>query len=284
MKIAGIGDNVIDRYLNYGVIFPGGNAVNVAAHAAKLGAEAAYIGSIGADREGSIIKKALESLGVDLSQCIFEPGTTTKRCDVNVYHGEREYLGMDTGKNWAHILSIRPQDVEYLKDFHVIHTSCNAKIHKELYKLKDLKAMVTFDFSEKEKYRTRGFLSSVCPFLELGQFSCDGTEEKEIKRLLCLAHDLGCRNVIATMGGKGQIFFNGDEFTAGRACYVEALDTMGAGDSFLAALLVSLLGNGWKKGRRIPGDVVKKGLREASEYSAANCMSEGGFGFKNTLS
>ena len=28
MKIAGIGDNVIDRYMNMGIMFPGGNAVN----------------------------------------------------------------------------------------------------------------------------------------------------------------------------------------------------------------------------------------------------------------
>lgn len=78
MKIAGIGDNVIDRYMNMGIMFPGGNAVNVAAHAALLGAEAAYVGSIGADREGKILKNALESLGVDLSQCIFDPEATTK--------------------------------------------------------------------------------------------------------------------------------------------------------------------------------------------------------------
>ena len=59
MKIAGIGDNVIDRYMNMGVMFPGGNAVNVAAHASRLGAVAAYVGSIGADREGRIIRDAL---------------------------------------------------------------------------------------------------------------------------------------------------------------------------------------------------------------------------------
>ena len=84
MKIAGIGDNVIDRFMNMGILFPGGYAVNVAAHAALLGAEAAYVGSIGADREGKILKNALESLGVDLSQCIFDPEATTKKCDVNV--------------------------------------------------------------------------------------------------------------------------------------------------------------------------------------------------------
>ena len=70
MKIAGIGDNVIDRYMNMGVMFPGGNAVNVAAHASRLGAVAAYVGSIGADREGRIIRDALTALNVDLSQCM----------------------------------------------------------------------------------------------------------------------------------------------------------------------------------------------------------------------
>ncbi len=47
VKIAAIGDNVIDRYLNKDVMYPGGNAVNVAAHASMLGAQAAYIGEIG---------------------------------------------------------------------------------------------------------------------------------------------------------------------------------------------------------------------------------------------
>ena len=111
MKIAGIGDNVIDRYMNMGIMFPGGNAVNVAAHAALLGAEAAYVGSIGADREGKILKNALESLGVDLSQCIFDPEATTKKCDVNVIDGERHYIGCDLGTKWAHTTTIRTEDV-----------------------------------------------------------------------------------------------------------------------------------------------------------------------------
>ena len=39
MKIAAIGDNVIDRYLNKDVMYPGGNAVNVAAHASMRSEE-----------------------------------------------------------------------------------------------------------------------------------------------------------------------------------------------------------------------------------------------------
>ena len=280
MKIAGIGDNVVDRYRNLGVMFPGGNAVNVAAHAAMLGADAAYVGSIGADREGQIIKNALESLGVDLSQCIFEADSTTKKCDVNIYENEREFLGIDIGAKWAHTTNITESDLEYLKDFEVIHTSCNAKLHEEIYKLDELEGMVTFDFSVKDKYRTEEFLKMTCPYLELGQFSCDHMQEEEIKDFLRMVHGHGCKNVLATMGSRGSLFYNGTFFVKGEVDYVVAVDTLGAGDSFLAALMVSLVEGGWKKGDVLKEEQIVNALDFAAKYSSKNCLVEGGFGFK----
>ena len=47
MKLIALGDNVIDAYRNTGEHFPGGNAVNVAVHAARLGAQAEYLGAFG---------------------------------------------------------------------------------------------------------------------------------------------------------------------------------------------------------------------------------------------
>lgn len=48
-------------------------------------------------------------------------------------------------------------------------------------------------------------------------------------------------------------FYNGSEFIKGKVYFVEPVDTMGAGDSYLAALIVSLLKKGWKKGRCFAG-------------------------------
>lgn len=283
MKIAGIGDNVIDRYRNMGIMFPGGNAVNVSAHASRLGAEAAYVGSIGADREGCIIRDALEHLHVDLSQCIFDMDSTTKKCDVNVYDGERDYIGADEGKKWAHTTQIRDSDVEYLRHFDIVHTSCNAKLHNDIHKFKDLQTMVSFDFSVKEKYRTHEFLELTCPYLELGQFSCEHMEAEAIRELMKKVYNHGCRNVVATMGGRGQLFYNGEFFVEGKAHYVNALDTMGAGDSFLAAVIVSLLKQGWKKGMTLTEYMIRHALKEGASYSAENCLHEGGFGFGNLI-
>ena len=41
VKVLGIGDNVVDKYLNLGLMFPGGNALNVAVFAHRYGADAA---------------------------------------------------------------------------------------------------------------------------------------------------------------------------------------------------------------------------------------------------
>lgn len=59
MKLIALGDNVIDYYHNTQECFPGGNAVNVAVHAARLGAQAEYLGSLGDDKMAHIVEKAL---------------------------------------------------------------------------------------------------------------------------------------------------------------------------------------------------------------------------------
>ena len=52
LKVLGIGDNVCDKYLHTAVIYPGGNALNIAVFARELGHESAYLGTFGDDEVG----------------------------------------------------------------------------------------------------------------------------------------------------------------------------------------------------------------------------------------
>lgn len=83
MKLIALGDNVIDYYHNTQECFPGGNAVNVAVHAARLGAQAEYLGSLGDDDMAHIVEKALRENGVDISHCPVLQGRTTKVCSYD---------------------------------------------------------------------------------------------------------------------------------------------------------------------------------------------------------
>jgi fructoselysine 6-kinase len=62
VRICGVGDNVVDRYLELGLMFPGGNALNVAVFAKRAGAEAAYLGITGNDVLGEIVRRQLQRL------------------------------------------------------------------------------------------------------------------------------------------------------------------------------------------------------------------------------
>ena len=283
MKIAGIGDNVIDRYLNKGVMYPGGNAVNVAAHAARLGADAAYLGVLGDDLGGAIISDALTALHVDLSHAPVCAGATTKTCDMNVFDGERQEVGYDTGSAWAHKDAITQEDIAYLQDFDAVFTSVNAKLQDDVHMLRDCSGVVVYDFSVKEKYRTPAYFDLVCPVTTLGLFSCSGVADADVRALLQRAHDAGCRYTLATRGMAGPMLFDGASWYTGTVKHVDALDTMGAGDSYITAFVVKCLELGWSRDRALDAETISTAMAFAADYSAQNCMRAGGFGFEHPL-
>ena len=74
IKVLGIGDNVCDKYLHIKTIYPGGNALNIAVFGKFLGAEAAYLGTLGDDEVGQHVYSVVRELGIDLSHCRMEEG------------------------------------------------------------------------------------------------------------------------------------------------------------------------------------------------------------------
>ena len=65
MKLLGLGDNVCDLYLHTGMMYPGGQALNVAVNAVKLGAAAGFLGVFGTDTLARYVQKILTVEGVE---------------------------------------------------------------------------------------------------------------------------------------------------------------------------------------------------------------------------
>ena len=64
MKLIAVGDNVTDCYLDEGIYYPGGNAVNVAVDCKRDGAEKVnYIGVFGNDDRADYIRACMEEEG-----------------------------------------------------------------------------------------------------------------------------------------------------------------------------------------------------------------------------
>ena len=216
MKLIALGDNVIDYYHNTQECFPGGNAVNVAVHAARLGAQAEYLGSLGDDKMAHIVEKALRENGVDISHCPVLQGRTTKVCSYDVVNGERSFIEVITGESWTGPLQIGAQELDELKTADLIVSSCNAKMPEQMAAVQALPAVFAYDFGEKEKYRTDAYYDEVChgdAFLQAdgqGCFCGIVCAAASSRRGACSGHNGRSRtNVVCTRENRGKDYPNG---------------------------------------------------------------------------
>lgn len=284
MKMIALGDNVIDYYCNTGECFPGGNAVNVAVHGAKQGVDSEYMGNLGTDAYAEVIIKALDAFHVDHSHCPVLSGKTTKVCNYEVKDGERSYVNVVTGSDWAGPIKLRKEDLEHLSGADLIVCSCNAKMPEQMIEVEALPPVFAYDFGEKEKYRTEEYYDQVCGNIDLAMFSCEPMEEEAFREFCRPLHGRGVVHVLATIGAEGQLLSAGGRIIKGGVQKVVPSDTMGAGDSFLTAFLNTLMGMGWRKNRLMPEKALRAALQAGQRASAENCMRQGGFGVKAEVS
>lgn len=278
MKVIGFGDNVADVYLHTRTRYPGGNSVNFAVYAKQLGIPSAYLGAFGNDEIAAFIRQELTSIGIDLSRCLQREGENGY-AEVNLVDGDRVFVGGNKGGISTQLPPVLSKDdLTYMKDFALIHSGCYANVESELPKLRRLDALVAYDFSEESKFRTDDYLGRVCPHIDFALFSGGHLTEEEITQLASRVRAYGVDAILVTRGSRGPLFFCGGETYAGTVEYVEPVDTMGAGDSYLTAFLIHLVQSGWKKNQLPSREAILSGLQKAASFSAKTCLIDGAFG------
>jgi len=272
MKIIGVGDNVVDCYLDQGLYYPGGNAVNVAVNCRRDGAEpVAYLGVFGDDGAAEHIKACLEEEGVSFgrSRQVYarsgHPGVSLAP------DGDRVFVGgpRDTAQ---HILRIRltESDLEYIGTFDCCHTSCFSGIEPELANLA-ARCPVSFDFSTQT---TDDYIKAVAPHVRFAFFSGASLTEDRLASMISLCHGCGAEIVGITLGERGAVFSRrGKRYIQPIKPAASVVDTMGAGDSFIAGFLTRFHDTADMRGS----------LDYAAERAALTCSFFGGFGHPHPL-
>ena len=85
------------------------------------------------------------------------------------------------------------------------------------------------------------------PHVNVAFFSDDASDEESLKARILEIAALGPQIVVATRGGKGSLAYDGESFYPGQIVPCSVVDTMGAGDSFIAGFLMA-----WLKKESIP--------------------------------
>ena len=178
MRVLGIGDNVCDKYLHMGMMYPGGQAMNVAVYCAIEGEKAGYIGVFGNDEVAEHIIKVLNEIGLDIERCRYLEGENGY-AEVDVIDGERVFLGSNKGGVMNdHPIVLDDDDLKYISGYDIVHTSNNSYVIDELPKLKKIGAIVSYDFSHT--WQDKDILKSVCPYIDFAFLSASGQKEDEI--------------------------------------------------------------------------------------------------------
>ncbi|WP_214413198.1 PfkB family carbohydrate kinase [Sphaerisporangium fuscum] len=282
MRVLGFGDNIVDRFVDRGIEYPGGNSVNVPVYARRLGLEAAYLGVFGDDDLGRFLASSIAAQGVEVDRCVVrggESGVSFLRVD----DGDRVFLGWNGGGvTVAEPLTLDDELLRYVSSFDLVHSSVYSGSESELPKLAALGTLVSFDLSSEDDYRAPAYLDRICPHADLVLLSCSHLDEIATHALLTDVVGRGARLALATRGVEGAMAYDGRVTAATTAKAVEDpdgfVDTMGCGDAFLAGFAVSLLRGGWSKAAPLELETIELALRDGAESAYRQCFVEGAFG------
>ncbi|KPV57989.1 hypothetical protein QJ48_19065 [Paenibacillus sp. A3] len=267
MKLIGVGDNVVDFFMDRGEMFPGGNALNVAVLSKRCGAEqCAYMGIIGNDEAGDHVLRSLRAEGIDVSRIRRAYGPNGLAVVALDEQGDRRFVRSNKGGvQKSMTLRFTEEDLAYLGQFDVLHTSVYSYVERDLPLLSGY-ADLSFDFSTK---RDPDYLRNVCPNLKYAFFSGSDLTEAECGKLIADVHAYGTSVVGVTRGGHGAMFSSGGRLYKQAIAEANVVDTLGAGDSFIAAFLTAY-GSGAE---------MQEALRFAAEAAARTCAHYGAFGY-----
>ncbi|MEH7108960.1 fructoselysine 6-kinase [Bacillus sp. JJ1764] len=266
VKVIGIGDNVVDKYVHIKTMYPGGNALNFSVFAKKLGADSAFIGTFGDDREAEHVENVLKELHIDISRCRHFSGENGC-ARVTLEDGDRVFLGSnDGGVTREHLLELTNEDMEYLQDCLLVHTGLYSHTGHLLEQLNSLQVPLSFDFSDDFQQEQ---IDQYIHFVDFAFFSCSHLSEQETKEFLKSNFSKNGQILIATRGSDRTVAYDGKEYYYQSPEYVKPVDTMGAGDSFITAFLLHY----------IQHPDIAQAMKEAAVFAANSCLVEGSFGF-----
>lgn len=275
VSVVGFGDNVVDIYTHSNKQYPGGNCVNFAVYAKMFGAKrSAYMGYFGTDVNADHVIEALHNEKIETVKCKKISGENGySRCKLE--NGDRVFLDYNEGGvRSRHIYELDEFDIEYLKQFDLVHCGNYCYMESQLPKIKEANIPLSFDFSEDS---TEEYYMQIAPLVTYAFCSYDGTDE-EVKKHLKKVSDLGPEIVCASRGAKGCMLYCNGKYYEQKAVPIEkVVDTMGAGDSLITTFMVGYT-DARKKGIS-QDEAIVSSIAEAAKFAAEICQIDGAFGY-----
>ena len=261
---------------------PGGAPANVAVAAARLGADAAFIGKVGRDYYGDFLRATLTENGVDISDMLVDNDAPTTLAVVSVSEtGERSFSFYR--RNCADtLLSSEEISTELLGNTRFLHfgsvslTDDPARTATlfAAQKAKELGAVVTYDpnyranlWNSEEEAVER--MKSVLGFVDILKISDEelplltGTDDP-VEGTRQLSDTYGISLILLTLGPDGAFYRRGEETGKAEGFKVKVADTNGAGDTFFGSFLSRMITLGVYRPEQLTSEQLYESVRTAN--------------------
>jgi len=249
------------RCLDVGI---GGSESNLAIGVTRLGGTAAWIGRLGDDEFGYLVRSTLAGEGVDVGRVVLDPAAPTglmvKARRTATSTTVRYYRSGSAGSR------LRAEDVapELVRGARVLHVSAitpalsvsaRAAVHAAVDEAVAAGVPVSFDLNYRRalwppedaaaEMRTLVKQATVVFAAEdEARLLVDATEPGDLARGIAA---LGPSEAVVKLGSRGAVAFAGDRLVEAPRYEVTLVDPVGAGDAFAAGYLTELLA-----GRDVP--------------------------------
>jgi fructoselysine 6-kinase len=234
-SIIAIGIALVDIYPQQMKMYPGGNEYNISCFAKELGAQSSFMGVFAPDKAGLLLENILVKRGINVSHCRHAHGFSNYAL-VELRNGNRVFTDWSrNGVTDMNPISFTPEDLDFIRGHDVACVSYASRLnYKDFHQLYEAGIDLCYDFSDSFSLEV---IEQICPLIRFGFFSCDHLDQTQIILLMERAVNLGCKVAVATRGKLGSMAWDGNELFSQPAIKVPVVDTMGAGDSFIAAFL-----------------------------------------------
>lgn len=223
----------------------GGKGQNQAIQIGRLGCDITMIGAVGDDPEGKILLEGLKEDGVDPDSIFIKKGSTGT-ASIYVDKKGQNNIVVFPGANFEITVEDIEKNSDLIKsaDIVVLQNEIPLEVNYKVIELCNNEDTITvYNPAPANKNFKKEYLGMVDYFLpneteiEIILDREIGEDYEEIARE---ALELGCKNVIITLGKTGSLLVNKEKTHLEPAKVVKAVDTTAAGDSYIGGFVAGL--------------------------------------------
>lgn len=233
----------------------GGAPMNVALHLHNIGLDTTFVGRIGDDNDGQKLSHFLSEFGLSTKFLQVDPELETSKVLVNLDDASNASYEICSDVAWDNI-ELTPSLLKQGEQSDIIvYGSLASRSENSANTIKDLldsskKALKVMDINLRPPFDTKETIEPLLLRADIAKMNSDeikivaswygyhGEDEREM--IIWFSETFSCPTICITKGEDGATLYSEGKFYDHKGFKIVAVDSVGAGDAFLAGLISSM--------------------------------------------